>query len=653
MRLHELNLTNFQGVRSLRISPNGESFTIYGDNGTGKTTVFNAITWLLFNRSGEDIKNYTPKTRTANGEAHNLEHIAEGVFSASDGARVTLRKIFREVYKKKNGGAESEFSGHTTDFYVDGVPVKEKEYTETVARIIGGDMEISKILTIPTYFPAALNWETRRKILVDMCGVISDDDIISRNPELAELPEILTVPGTDRRYSAEDYIKIASSKKTEINKCLATLPARIDEATKALPEVMDVNAVAIKERIGKIDECIRDLERRKSATEATDKTAELRAKLNEVKSVLQERKAEHMRAENKKLEESTEELKDAQIKSRDLIRQYTRYDSELTTARREKEGLEKLRADLIAEYNKVSAMVFDETATMCPTCGQAIPVEKIDEMREEFNLKKSLDLSAINARGKKEASKEMIASAERKIAELEKEITDVKSRYDQTSKRVTEFSAQAYQPIKFESTEEYEQAHNEIERIEAQILDISRTPDTVISGIERQISELYVSRSNEQEKLVKLEALQAQTKRIHELESEEKRLGAEFAEIERRLYLCDKFIRAKVSALDENINSRFDNVKFKLFSEQINGGIKAECEVMIPAPSGQMVPYAFANNAARINAGLEIIDSLSKHYGISLPVIVDNAESVTSLLQIDAQTIRLVVSESDKELRVS
>lgn len=102
--------------------------------------------------------------------------------------------------------------------------------------------------------------------------------------------------------------------------------------------------------------------------------------------------------------------------------------------------------------------------------------------------------------------------------------------------------------------------------------------------------------------------------------------------------------------LDERINSRFKTLKFKLFHEQQNGGIQEVCKVLIPCESG-LVDYEKANNAARINAGLEIIAALSEHYGISLPVFVDNAESVTALDSIDNQVIRLVVSEADKQLR--
>jgi len=83
----------------------------------------------------------------------------------------------------------------------------------------------------------------------------------------------------------------------------------------------------------------------------------------------------------------------------------------------------------------------------------------------------------------------------------------------------------------------------------------------------------------------------------------------------------------------------------------MNGGVKEVCEVLVPSENG-LVPFSDSNTAARINAGLEIISALSEHFNLKLPVFVDNSESVTRLFDTDLQTIRLVVSEGDKVLRV-
>jgi hypothetical protein len=144
----------------------------------------------------------------------------------------------------------------------------------------------------------------------------------------------------------------------------------------------------------------------------------------------------------------------------------------------------------------------------------------------------------------------------------------------------------------------------------------------------------------------------AQKKRISELSAREKELAKQYEYYQKGVYLCETFIRTKVKMLDERINSHFKSVRFKLFEDQINGGLKETCEVLVPGETG-LVPWRDANTAGCINAGLEIIGALSEHWGLSMPVIVDGAESVTRLNKIDAQVIKLVVDEDYKQLTVN
>ena len=140
--------------------------------------------------------------------------------------------------------------------------------------------------------------------------------------------------------------------------------------------------------------------------------------------------------------------------------------------------------------------------------------------------------------------------------------------------------------------------------------------------------------------------------RLEQLQKQEKEIAAEYERFDRGVYLCEEFTRAKVAMLDERINSRFKAVRFRLFKQQINGGLQDCCDVLCPTTSG-LTPYDSANNAAQINAGVEIAAALGRHWGKTMPMIVDNAESVVDLIETEAQTIRLVVSEADKRLRVT
>lgn len=119
MKILKMKLENFQGVKELEIDPQGESSAIYGDNGTGKSTVYNAFTWLMYGKPSTTEKNYTPKTTGS----HNLHHSVEMTVELADGSEMVLKKDYHEVYKTIKGNPQPVLSGHTTDYSMDGVPV--------------------------------------------------------------------------------------------------------------------------------------------------------------------------------------------------------------------------------------------------------------------------------------------------------------------------------------------------------------------------------------------------------------------------------------------------------------------------------------------------------------------------------------------------
>lgn len=655
MKLLKLILTNFQGIKNLELNfTNGQSASIYGDNATGKTTVFNSLTWLLFDKASTAAKNFTPKTKGPDGDLHHLEHSVTATFEAEDGRIVNLQKTYKEVYKKKRGSAIEEFSGHTVDYAVDGVPVKEKEYSEVILGFCGGDNEKSKMLTMPDYFSEQLSWENRRKILLEICGDISDEDIIASNRELDELPQFLQMPGTtDRFYRPDEYCKIASAKKSDINKRLSEIPGRIDEAERAIPDVDGLDESTIDSNINALKKKRDNLVEEKSAiNNGGIATAELKRKISDLEVQISEKRAAHIEKENAM--NATLDADILLLKREATAAKHEKEDAQEESLRLENKvcSLTRLRKQLIDDYSKVSEQQWDERQAACPTCHQNLPADQVEKMREEFNLNKSKKLEEINQRGKNEASKEKIAELEYQVKALTEKMTASDEKIIEKGKRVKELETQRVATVSFEDTEEYKVLTAQIAEYEAIISDERKCASEAVKGIEEQIKATDEAIQEEQNKKSKLVSAETQHKRIAELENQERKLNAEYENVEKGLFLCDLFIKAKVSMLTDRINQKFKNVRFRLFQDQLNGGVKEDCEVMIPTADGRMVPYTFANNAARINAGLEIINTLAEYWGIRMPVFIDNAESVTHLTESDTQTIRLVVSEADKKLRL-
>ncbi len=651
MKILDIKLSNFQGIASMEISLGGKSASIFGDNGTGKTTIFNAITWLLFDKPSTGAKNWTPKTRGADGEKHNLEHSVTATFVLQDGSRVTLGKTLREVYKKKRGSTTAEYTGNTVDYFLDGVPVKEKEYTAAVSEYCGGE-QIMKLLTMPDYFPETMEWKKRRELLLEICGDVSDDDVIESNPDLQDLPTYLIKPGTlSQFYTVEEYSKIAKARKADINRQLDAIPGRIDEAQRAIPAELPAKDV-LEARLH-------------AATQATEETRQMiagiraggagdatRAALATAKAELAEARANYTRKNQNAQAGVYEAMAAIDKEIREAGRRAEDARAEAGTKRRQAERLTRLRESILAEYREAAAVKFDAGQETCPTCGRRLPEDQIEAMRGDFNQKRAERLAAINERGRREANKDMIAELEAQAAELDKRAAEADAEAAAAKERREEVSKGLVNFPDFGETAEYKDLAARIAELERAEAEADKGIAAQAEQADARLQECLAREHDIRGQIIQVENAARQRARVEELEAQEKQLAEEYEKVERGVYLCEVFTKKKVSALTDRINSKFRSVSFQLFVDQVNGGLSECCEVLVPSEDGAMVPYSTANHAARVNAGLEIVATIAEHFGREMPVIVDNAESVTRLIDTEGQVIRLVVSEEDKVLRV-
>ncbi len=658
MKLLKMQLENFKGIRTAKFIFDGKNADIYGANGTGKTTVYDAFTWLMFGKSSEEKTGFTPKTITADGYAHNLEHSVECDLEIG-GDVVTCKRVYHEVYKKTRGHSESVLSGHTTDYWINGTPQKEKEYQKYWENIFPND-EVVKQLTMPMYFPETMPWNKRRPLLFDMCGSVSDLAIMEADNELTELSGMLG------KQSIDDFKKTVKAQRTEINKKIELLPARIDEAEKAIPNIAGLSESEIDSKLVAVREKISETEKeRADVLSGNSSLAGIKVRLSELNCDLAD-------AKNKYSERVQAADSEAYGRIQLVRSNLTRKENDLAENSRilkDKQqriaDIEKIRNDIKSEhiklqkeYAEVQAKTFDESLTVCDKCGQALPIDRIGELHEDFNEKKSNRLAELADKmnklleyGKNNASKEMLAVAQEEareftetVAEKEKAVANLKQKLEEAENTLRQTKLPP-----FENTEEYAEIAAKI----AAVKESEKTfqPDT--SDIDERLVNYRAAEKDLADKKSAFAVEKVQRERIAELEAEEKSLGQRFDELEKALYLCEKFSRVKASLLNDKINEKFSTVRFRLFKENItNDGIEEVCDVLVPSENGAFVPFSDANRAARINAGIEIISVLSEYYGVTLPIFVDNAESVTNIVHTKGQLIRLIVSENDKTLRM-
>ncbi len=648
MRLLKLKLRNFKGIDSFELNAQGADVRVFGDNGTGKTTLADAFMWLLFDKDSKDQSQFEIKTLDANGEpAHHLEHEVEGVLELEGGKRLELRKVYYEKWTKKRGSATETFSGHTTDYYIDGVPVKKSEYDAKIEEI--ADEEIFKLLTNPAYFPEELHWQDRREILIDAFGTVTDEEVIASDENLAELRDILNGRGV------EDHQKVVKGKQKEINKELDRLPVRIDEVTQGLPDIEDIDEDSLRGKIRYRKNKVRELEQELSNIESGGGVAEKKQRLAEVESEILDLKNQHREKVDKLIEGQREELATYKEGRREMRSEVSIKQRMVEDMEEQIEELDAKANELRGEWHKINEQEFEyDEESVCPTCGQDLPEEQLEEARqkalEDFNKEKAGRLEDITAEGKaaRAEQEELREKKERLQQQIEDHNNDIETLGKHIEHAEAKIRALQEEATELEDNPEYQAKLEERKRLKSEIENLQADRSAEKEGIQEEIERYEGEISELERQLARLEQYEEGQARIEELKEKEGELAQEYERLEKELYLMEEFTRAKVSLLEEKINSQFELADFQVFEVQVNGGIKETWEVTYDG-----VPYGSnLNNGARINVGLDIINTLSDHYGFSAPLFIDNRESVTELIDTSGQMISLVVSPEDEELRI-
>lgn len=641
IKLEKLSLKNFKGIKSFTLDLDGENAKVFGDNATGKTTIYDSFLWLLFNKDSNNRADFSIKTLVDGKEINNLEHEVEAAFRI-DGNVLVLRKVYKEKWTKKRGAPIAEFTGHETNHYIDSVPVKKKEYTAKVDSLV--KEEVFKLLTSPTFFNEQMKWEDRRATLLEVCGDVEEADVLAFNKELKDLPTIL------KGRTIEAHKKVIAARRAEINKELNMIPVRIDEINNSLPEE-DIDVPELEKEIVLIekglDEHAAQINNIKNGSAITAKQNELRQaemNLEAIKRELESESVEEGFKVQAKLQEEqsnlailTRKKDDAEHRVKMLGNEVAEHDRMLTN----------LRAEWIEENNKVYTHEHDSDG-VCPTCNQDLPAEEIEVAKEKavaaFNLAKSKKIEVIDSKGKlyiegKTKKLEEVEVSEKEIILLDPQI---KAKEKVITKLTAELDALRKDVVDARSSEKYVSKSNEIVEIEKKIKSLQENVQQAVADIEKEVAYLRAKRNELNAQIERQAQVTVSLKRIGELEEQQKELAAEFEGLEHELYLTEQFIQSKVKLLEEKINSKFKYARFNLFKTNINGGIEEICETTfkgIPFSSG-------LNNAARINVGIDIINTLTEHYGIRAPIFVDNSEAVTQLADTESQRISLIVPQS-------
>ncbi len=628
----QMTLRNFKG-EAHRVIEFGKRTQIYGDNETGKTTIADAYSWVLFGKDSKGDTDFDIKTLDGNNEPiHKLEHEVEFILSND----TKLRKVYRETWRKKRGEYEERLTGHTTSYFVNDVPKSKTEYEIKVSSIINSD--IARLISDTKYFNEILDWKQRRQIISSLTDIPTLKEITDNSVEA--LQDVVTIINQGKTLE-EERKRVKSQVKIQKDE-LKTIDPKIEENNRMKPEalewdLLDVKLIKSEGRLQDINETLSDLSKAYQS-QAADNAKLIKSKAN--------KQTEYSRLDTENRNTPNAELDAYYTKLNTLKDDRQELSNKHTEEVRNRNGASSRIAmcetdlnNLRNDYKILVAQTFLPDSTECPTCKREYDnaQEQAEQARANFNTNKAEEIRVNNERGRAKAAEKMNLESELKA--IEERIENLTTKVNENK---SEIDALVKPSIEHKPTPEMITLKDEIDAIV--IPDIVKT----------DVSELEASKKSIQEEIDELkkqlaikERIVKYDTRIKDLTEQKRTISQEIANLERLEFQIEAYQNSEMDLIEKRVNDKFALVKFKMFEKQMNEGIKQTCVAMVNG-----VPYKSVNTAGQIQASLDIINTIQHHYAVFTPVFIDNAESITSIPEMQCQTVELIVKKGQKEIKV-
>ncbi|MBP5461900.1 MAG: hypothetical protein J6Y20_07235 [Lachnospiraceae bacterium] len=637
LQLQKMLIQNFKGIESLGIEFNETETNIRGMNGLGKTSIVDAYSWCIWekdakgNAPGSDHFRVKPLDETGQ-ERHNLETSVELICTV-DGAPFNIKRVQTEKWVREKGALEAKFSANVTTLYINGVKLKQTEFKARINELCNDEL-FRYIGTLSAFNQT--EWKKRRSRLMAMA---TPNNTTLADPNFASLAEELKKRGV----SVTELRKVLSDENLRTRKNMDAIPARIDEINRAMPvlterEIKDAeyNIADIQNDLDNIDRYISETLEKPSPTDGTE---ELEAQLRKTIAEITGKYAEDVRAASNTATQKFLELHEAKKALNKASADANAMADKLAAKAEERQRLRD-------EFMSVRDASAPEVATVCPTCGQPLPAEKVDEAKAKYEQAREKRLAEIRAAGVKAAEECKTLQEQTDVLREQFVIASTKADAIEKSYNDAAMAEKALRDAGEPDARDNPAVIDLMDKIELKKKASTRTAVSRLDGYRQRQAELKERLLRAQAVKIQQEQIQKSTERIEALNAERKELGIALGENERLIMLIDEYVVAQCREMEQDINSHFPTVRWKLFDKATVGSVSECCTCLIPC-DGNMVAYECANTASQINADIEIANALSKFYGIMVPLFVDNAERVVNIAHTDTQVIKLTVTKDE------
>lgn len=646
----KIEFENFKCFRHEEFSFGDGVTIVKGKNGIGKTTIAEGITWALFGKDLDGATNFGLKTRVDGEELKEVPHSVT-LHLAINGETHTVKRMLTD--KVKDGSVSNTYS-----FYIDGEKLTAGDFKKAIDGIVSET--VFRLTTSPTAF-TSLPWEQQRQVIATLAGEISPDEITNGDHKYD-----FVVKETQKK-AIEDVVRHCKYAKGEVQKELDKIPTRLAELDKALPDVESVDYTEedvdddIKRltkqlsdiRSGGSDKVIKDGIRNKLDFANKRKDNMERSARNKASELMSEHYAELDKA-SALVSDAKKLVDDLQNKKNSISVIISKCNERINECEQEKvKGSE--------EWARITSQQWewDDKSSFCPTCGQPLPADRLLEMmhqsKERFNDRIAGEKKACREKAAKiseqikeakseiETYEEELSSSEAQLVKAQKDLMEKEQAYEQ----IKEASVPSYEDIIHEKLE-YVAVCDEIATLEKQLY------ETPTVGIDKELEEKIVDELSQAEQckrhLATITAQETERKRIQgliDIAKEDKRVfQTQLDELEERLDIATDYYYNSCRILEDKVNEHFSYVKWSMFRTNLDGTKKPYCEC-----SHNGIPFGDLNTASKIKAGIDICHTIAEHYGVNVPVIIDNAESICNILRFDGdQQIRLYVVDGQNKL---
>lgn len=649
IKFKKIRIRNFRGLVSFDANLEGRSVRISGANGLGKSSVADAITWVLF---GKDSRRRTAfpidPVDDAGRIIHNLDVSVE-LEMLIDGQPTTLRRRRQEKWVQKRGMTTEQLDGHQTTCYIDGRPLPSSDFSSHVDTIV--KEELFRALTTPDYFPS-LPMDQQYRLLVKIVGTRTLAEIAAKDEEAMKVVDELGQRSLDQYRQGLAYDLQRTRKEQEL------IPVRLSEVQGFIEQVKAKGAdgkTAQRHAKG-IEEKLRQV------TQEIDSMAGVvraeNARYNDQRAYIQQLRQQRAAIEDR-IEKQNREARTlhqslvckAKEEMEATEERHTAAKTMLGLHERRLKDLEQQLEDFRRRWEEVERLSFSWNAeeAVCPTCGQPLPQDQADQKRVEaemrFNERKMQQQDALDEEGKKLAAskqrlQDLSAAAREEMATAERLMPEARQRLSKAEAEPIEqadyHDAADWQRLSSEIDQRMKELEQTTQAQEPPQLAALRTEEQAYRK-ELRLLEQTIDRSKQIDEYVRREK---------ELQKQRTTLSGDIARMQTRLEAAERLQLMEANDLQKRVNELFPSVRFRLSRELLNGREVGHCELSVEG-----VPYSGLSSSERINAGLELINALARHYNIVAPIVIDNAEGVNKVAPTLGQQILLEVSP-DKKLNV-